>query len=609
MRALRIFKDEDIPTGLDPGDAAGFLQGAWGTAGSLAASFVAIVLARQAIKLSERQNSDQGETDLKIQEQQDKSIAIQKEQTEILVRSTPEYAVSFEAAAANMRLDTLQILIGSYERKCYRNNPASTDSLFNTYSPQSINEEVKLRIKFEIFNSQLVKLCSEIAEKINGSESKLHIEALAAELTLGQRFSFDKLMIDELISCTRDLIDKAFDQVTSHLGSDSSRYLTSYSIYANKAIAHGQEVLSEASYYFIYILHQQVRRLKYRYEELAHLTKAIDKSISKTEVLAVHEMPDFNTIRSTGTCILTPFDFNRGKVLSALKESKLAYLEPFRGQPDLAVSFAISGSNQPGAPHPTHIVIDQTEQHNDSISKERWITFEEHLLVWLKARDLWRLMDLLKKSWFDPQSINKYDNLPLNSVNNFLLTLDKDPESSVGHSIDCIFPRFSALGIGPAITTSESADTNYELVFLEIAKRLSLSSLNLSPSMEVEQFVLEFIQLLTGIVESRQAADESARQKLREVFDKYKHLAIPVIQELAKRPYFDRPFYGWHLPMPHDVPSRNTANDVQIQFVGIHYLRETSEGYEFDETPLFKWLSAQVDPLGGVRKVNVLTLN
>ena len=41
----------------DAGGAGGFLQGVWGTAGSLAASFVAIVLAQQALILARKQNS------------------------------------------------------------------------------------------------------------------------------------------------------------------------------------------------------------------------------------------------------------------------------------------------------------------------------------------------------------------------------------------------------------------------------------------------------------------------------------------------------------------------------------------------------------------------
>ena len=44
---------------IDAGGAGGFLQGVWGTAGSLAASFVAIVLAQQALVLARKQNDSQ----------------------------------------------------------------------------------------------------------------------------------------------------------------------------------------------------------------------------------------------------------------------------------------------------------------------------------------------------------------------------------------------------------------------------------------------------------------------------------------------------------------------------------------------------------------------
>lgn len=47
----------------DASDAGGFLQGVWGTAGSLAASFVAIVLAQQALVLARKQNDSQEKQD------------------------------------------------------------------------------------------------------------------------------------------------------------------------------------------------------------------------------------------------------------------------------------------------------------------------------------------------------------------------------------------------------------------------------------------------------------------------------------------------------------------------------------------------------------------
>lgn len=53
----------------DAGGAGGFLQGVWGTAGSLAASFVAIVLAQQALVLARKQNDDQDAQGRREQEQ------------------------------------------------------------------------------------------------------------------------------------------------------------------------------------------------------------------------------------------------------------------------------------------------------------------------------------------------------------------------------------------------------------------------------------------------------------------------------------------------------------------------------------------------------------
>lgn len=49
----------------DAGGAGGFLQGVWGTAGSLAASFVAIVLAQQALVLARKQNDTKDAQDKK----------------------------------------------------------------------------------------------------------------------------------------------------------------------------------------------------------------------------------------------------------------------------------------------------------------------------------------------------------------------------------------------------------------------------------------------------------------------------------------------------------------------------------------------------------------
>lgn len=80
------------------GDAGGFLQGVWGTAGSLAAAFVAIVLAQQALFLAKKQN--------KSQEEQDKqNTLLADEQQELLKEQNAMRAQTIERDRSRFEFD------------------------------------------------------------------------------------------------------------------------------------------------------------------------------------------------------------------------------------------------------------------------------------------------------------------------------------------------------------------------------------------------------------------------------------------------------------------------------------------------------------------------
>ena len=580
----------------DAGGASGFLQGAWGTAGAFAASFVAIVLARQALLLARQQKESQDGTDAQILALGTQQNALQTENNAIATRSTPEYAISFEAAAASMRLDTAQILIGTHERKKYRREGASTASLFEPYSADGSDGAIKEKIKAELLNSQLIKLSGELAEKLRGPQARLHVEALTAELTLGTHFTIDKFLINEFNELLRELVGTAHQGIQRTLEGGGVAYLSGYSRYAAATLRDGGEPLSESSYYFVYIQEQQKRLSRYSYEEIWLLRHAVGTAVSASPVPVelVDELPDFSASASASMCFISPFEFARGKLLTLLERSSVPFEEPKRGLPDVAVAEAIeAGAGQ----EYSFVLLDQVEQHVDSIATEgKWLTLEEHLKIWLACRELYDLMEIIAQAAAaaSVQAVTPQWLWAQTTIQNFLRNscLARVAET-MEPPIACLMPRFYAIEGGAAIAagnngTTEGA-TNYDLLLREVALALGQSSGPYRPVQMLVFFITELFEWLIDMREEQTLTEEKAHQFEQLLAAPDFAQAVACIAELARRPYFERPFYGWFLPN-RQCP-RTTFAQVQKRFVGIHYLKEADAGYAFQATPLFQWLA------------------
>lgn len=81
---------------LDAQATGGFLQGVWGTAGSLAAAFVAIVLARQALALTHKQDDDQAAQDKRTEQLQQEQQQLQRDQNRMQAQSNERERARYE---------------------------------------------------------------------------------------------------------------------------------------------------------------------------------------------------------------------------------------------------------------------------------------------------------------------------------------------------------------------------------------------------------------------------------------------------------------------------------------------------------------------------------
>lgn len=170
-----------VPKTLDAGGAGGFLQGAWGTAGSLAASFVAIVLARQALKLTEKQEKDQEKNDEELK---------------------------------NIQIEQNEILMGTNERKKFRNRKKQAtinDVLENHQS--TFDSEIKNKLNELLLKTQFINLNAEIAEKLSGPEARLHFEMVAGDLITTSHPTLEKILINELIQLSHQQVEEAINSI------------------------------------------------------------------------------------------------------------------------------------------------------------------------------------------------------------------------------------------------------------------------------------------------------------------------------------------------------------------------------------------------------------
>lgn len=591
---------------LDAGGAGGFLQGAWGTAGSLAASLVAIILARQALLMTTKQDASQSETDERFER-------LQLEQNAILTRSTPEYAVSFAAAAASMRLDTLQIVIGTHERKKYRQSKPTISEIFAKYSSDDLENEVKVNIKTELLNSQLIKLAGEVAEKTRGPQAKLYLEALAAEIVLESRFSVDKILINEFTNLLRNVVNEAHKEILTHLTGANKNYLFNYQDYSKKSKSHGMDLsnslqthdntLSESSYYFTYILEQQQRLSKYSYSESIHLTTLATNAIgnSKTPVYVNSEYFEPSKSTEPSVCFIAAFDFCRGKFLSRLELEKVPFSEPERGRPDLTVCSALKNHAQKSG----FILLDQIEQHTDSIeSKGKWITFQEHLRIWIAAKSIIDLIDSAPTTDLeDSPSELRQQLIFQQAITNFTRTHAIDSHDSAASDIGDFLPRFYEIENGAKIASPRNA-TNYQILFDEVAESLNFEIGAGSAVNIVNFFMVDFLIWLDQMRLEKSLTKQCVADFIKIIGTPENKSAVNLLNALGKRPYFERPFYGWYLPNI-ECP-RCIFKDAGVRFIGIYYLTNMGDEYRFEPTPLFRWLSASQQDDADVNFVRLL---
>lgn len=599
---------------LDASSAGGFLQGTLGTAGAFAASFVAIVLAKVALQLAREQRESQDKTDEEFIKLRTAQRILQAEQNAILTRSTPEYAFSFEAAAASMRLDTIQTVIGGYERKRYRLEGASMSHLFTPYSDEDLGLEIKKKIKAELLDSQLIKISGELAGKVRDPETKLYIESLAAELLLGEHFSVDKLLINEFAKLLRTLVVAAHEEVTQALGPDAPSYLSVYSSYVNDARGRGKNPLSESAYYFVYIQQQQKRDTHYVYEETDFLLRAIQNAIESTTVPVVlkHDWPEAFAKEPPSLCLITPFEFNRGRLLSWLKERQVGMAEPHRGRPDLAVRATLDPATWQSAIPAPWTLLDQTEQHVDSLATDtRWLTFAEHLHIWIACKKLRDLIDRMQDIPEDvtgeltPQLRYQYVRFAIDALMPVVCLDAEVPQKPT--SLDDILPRFHRIESGAQLRVASRPGTNYDLLFEEVSQALGTHA---DPTPAVTQVLFFMVEMLIWLDKVRQAQALSVEhwQSFAELIAHPDHSrAIACLKELAKSPYFNRPFYGWFLP--NEKCPRTTFQEAGVRFMGIHYLKEAQGSYGFQPTALFQWLAEPHFSDSGVTEAHLLALD
>jgi hypothetical protein len=576
--------------GLDGGGAGGFLQGAWGTAGSLASSFVAIVLARQALTLTRKQNADQklqDEQNDKLQQQQQE---LQREQNRILQQNTPEYQIAYRAAMSSTKLDSLQIIISNVERKKFRGASPTIASILKTRKPEGDEDEIKSEIKSELLGSRYIGFAADVAEKMFGANKRLEIETLASELILSSRPTLDKLLINRLNETVHNVVARCMEDINGVLNVngnvESGPVIYRFAEYEKlKSAGNGVNIgVSKSAYYFVNILCAQMRIGGYTYTEDNLLQKIIQGKVNSAgPLVGVREaLPSGVDAFNQGICVVTPFDFQRATLLVKLEfpegsdpTSRRIVQENYRGKPDLEVMDAINGEGRNSI-----VFLDQIEDAQDSINKGKWLTLTEHLALWDGMKRVAESFDALEENFdFLAQNLKDY--------------LQPAPDLSLPgyehekHLLERVLPRYYEIS-GKRIETTLGSMSNYELIFRQ-AESVESATFEASYKPRVDSHFQTIIQnfvskLFTGLKDDHFGFD-SLQRLLRDHSG-----ATVLIRSLAKRPFFERPFYGWIIPDYSMECSLLTAKDKNLGFVGVHYLTEINGDYVFRPNLIYNWL-------------------
>jgi len=581
---------------LDTSGAGGFLQGAWGTAGSLAASFVAIVLAQQALALTKRQDKYKTIQDKESAVLQQEQQQLQREQNRILQQNTPEYQIAYRAAMSSTKLDSLQILIGNSERKKFRGLSPTVADVLKTREPEGDEVEIKSEIKKELLGSRYIGFAADVAEKMFGTNKRLEIETLASELILSSRPTLDKLLINRLNETIHKVVSYCMVDIQRVLNESSSSEanpviyrFTEYEKLKSTEMPNlkgTQGSVSKSVFYFVNVLSVQMRRGGYTYVESRLFERNISEKLDPL-VGVQNTLPSDADTFNQGLCVVTPFDFHRASLLVKLEysnkddtASRRTILETseFRGKPDLEIMQAINSSVKKNTN--SIVFLDQIEGVKDSILKKKWLTFTEHLELWEAMKRLAQLFDAQEENF------NYLAQIFIDDIKNKLpMKLDANPYSMLSY----LLPRFNEVS-SEFIQTPLGQMSNYELIFKQIA-RADDAGIPLFGKIEVDllwtsRITIFMVKLLELLIDKGIEFD-SLQQLLSQFGD-----VSRIIRELAKRPFFERPFYGWIIPDYGMQCKLLTANDLSIGFVGVHYLIEENGEFIFDPTPIFRWLVA-----------------
>ena len=652
----------------DGGDAGGFLQGAWGTAGSLAAAFVAIVLANQALVLTRRQNEDQNKQEKTAQELKQKQIDYQKEQDEktlklnqdhldlirrqnkdrneqeeiarklkqeqidyqkeqdektlrlqqtlrqlereqnhILQQNTPEYQIAYRAAMSSTKLDSLQIIIGSLERKKFRGQDSTVADILKSTIGVGDEFEIKREVKEELLRSRYIEFAAVIAEKMYGTNSRLEIETLASELIVSSKLTLDKLLINRLNKTIHNLVANCMEDIQTTLQDpivkkmDEAEPYTSPEIYrffdyelVKQSSGNAKNCVSKSAYYFVNVLFAQMRREGYNYGEQDLFEKVIGEKISSTNVplLISKHIPNQIDAFYQGFCVVTPFDFQRQTLIFDLefpdRRNTLVrnnLVENNRGRPDREVMCAI---NDKECSVNTIVFLDQIEGAKDSINKTKWLTFSEHLGLWESMQQLHNLivakehqLEWSAKNFIEYVRTDVADGLSENEVQNAYL--------------EKILPRYWKVS-GQEIETALGRMSNYDVILLQAMKELQgykpeESIMKSDQSINLRYFVVELLTMLK-LDEYSTSLGSLIDNNVFQSFLKEHEEVISIVNELAKRPFFERPFYGWILPDFGMRCSLETVKSKPIGFIGVYYLKESENDFVFKPNSLYNWLTS-----------------
>jgi hypothetical protein len=157
------------------GDAGGFLQGVWGTAGSLAASFVAIVLAQQALILARKQNDGQSEQEKRNVRLNLIQLKLQREQNRIQAQSNERERVRHEFDLKREIREDLSPLMQSNHLMGTALNTLFVESV-------KLSRTVSLEVERVIFSERAGRIEFVDADICHAIAGHVNVEVYKAEL-------------------------------------------------------------------------------------------------------------------------------------------------------------------------------------------------------------------------------------------------------------------------------------------------------------------------------------------------------------------------------------------------------------------------------------------